>query len=94
LFQLRSGHAPLNKHLHRIAKSATATYSQCEESDESVHHFLLSCPAYTRQRNILRAELGTKAHRMKHILNEPECLKALFKYIATTRRFETVFGDV
>ncbi|KAG2063797.1 hypothetical protein BDR04DRAFT_961629, partial [Suillus decipiens] len=72
----------------------SAMCPQCEESSESVHHFLVSCPTYTRQCNILRAKLGTKAHHLKHILNKPDCLKALFKYIATTRRFETVFGDV
>jgi hypothetical protein len=93
LFQLRSGRAPLNKHLRRIAKSATATWSQCEERNES-DHFLLSCPAYMRQCNILRAELGTKAHHMKYILDEPDCLKSLFKYITATRIFETVLGDV
>lgn len=94
LFQLRTGHAPLNKHLHRIAKSETAICQQCNEGNESVHHFLLTCPAYTRHRNILRQELGTRAHHVKHILNEAECLKSLFKFIAKTRRFEPVFGDV
>lgn len=93
LFQLRSGCAPLNKHLHQIAKSATATWSHCEERNES-DHFLLSCPVYMRQCNIPRTELGMKAHHMKHILNEPDCLKSLFKYIMTTRIFETVLGDV
>ncbi|KAG2339961.1 hypothetical protein BDR05DRAFT_890617 [Suillus weaverae] len=94
LFQLRSGHAPLNKHLHRIVKTASATCSQCEEGNESVHHFLFSCPAYTRQHDILHRELGTKAHHMKHVLNDPDCLKSLFKYITSTKRFEKVFGDV
>lgn len=31
---------------------------------------------------------------MKHILNDAKCLKSLFKFIASTRRFEPVFGDV
>jgi ribonuclease HI len=94
LFQLRTGHIPLNKHLHRIAKSETATCQQCNEGNESVHHFLLTCPAYTRQRNILRQELGTRAHHVKHILNDAECLKSLFTFIAKTKRFEPTFGDV
>lgn len=94
LFQLRSGHAPLNKHLHRIAKSPTATCTQCNTGQESVHHFLMSCQAYNRQRSELRNKLGIRAMHVKNLLNEPECLRPLFEYIARTRRFETVFGDV
>ncbi|KAG2072419.1 hypothetical protein BDR04DRAFT_1096675 [Suillus decipiens] len=94
LFQLRTGHTPLNKHLHRIAKSPTAVCQQCNEGNESVHHFLFTCSTYTRQRNTLRSELGVKAQHMQHILNDPKCLKSLFKFIASTRRFTSSFGDV
>ncbi|KAG2113217.1 uncharacterized protein F5147DRAFT_771067 [Suillus discolor] len=59
LVQLHTGHAPLNKHLFKIARVPSPMCPACEESEESVHHFLLSCPAYTRQRAILKAELGT-----------------------------------
>jgi len=96
LFQLRSGHAPLNKHLHRIAKSSTVTCQQCSAGRESVHHFLITCPAYIRQRNspLARYKLGTQAHHVKYLLNDPKRLKALFQFIATTHRFKAVFGDV
>ncbi|KAG2143391.1 uncharacterized protein EDB93DRAFT_1088328, partial [Suillus bovinus] len=46
LIQLRTGHIPLNKLLHRIFSMCPA----CEEREESVHHFLLSCPVYTNTR--------------------------------------------
>ncbi|KAG1722076.1 uncharacterized protein EDB91DRAFT_1008627, partial [Suillus paluster] len=94
LFQLRTGHAPLNKHLFRISRSPTATCQQCHKGTESVHHFLLTCPAYTRHQNVLRLELGTHAHHLKHLINDVKCLKSIFKCITHTRRFETVFGDV
>jgi len=94
LFQLRSGHAPLNKHLFRIKKSLTATCQLCNEKDESVHHYLFECPAHIRPRNAMRTQLGTRAHHMKNLLNESKCLKTLFQYIARTRRFETTFGDM
>ena len=94
LFQLRSGHAPLNKHLFRIARSQSAMCPQCNSAQESVHHFLLTCPAFIRQCNALRNKLGTRANHVKHLLNDPECIKPLFEYIASTRRLETVFGDV
>ena len=50
--------------------------------------------AYNRQRSELRNKLGIRAMHVKNLLNEPECLRPLFEYIARTRRFETVFGDV
>ncbi|KAG2069407.1 hypothetical protein BDR04DRAFT_961061, partial [Suillus decipiens] len=87
LFRLCTGHAPLNKHLHRIAKLPTATCQQCEEESESVQHYLFRCPAYARQRDALRMELGTKAHHVKHVLNDKGCLKSTFKYITSTNRF-------
>lgn len=67
LFQLRTGHAPLDKYLHHIAKSPTATCQQCNEGNESVHHFLFPCPTYTRQRNILRLELGTMYSTIRNV---------------------------
>ncbi|KAG2070540.1 hypothetical protein BDR04DRAFT_1018495 [Suillus decipiens] len=94
LFQLRTRHVPHNKHLHCIAKSETATCQQCNEGNQSVHHFLLTFPAYTRQCNMLRQELEMRAHHMKHILNDAECLKSLFTFIAKTKIFEPVFRDV
>ncbi|KIK35074.1 hypothetical protein CY34DRAFT_96741 [Suillus luteus UH-Slu-Lm8-n1] len=46
-------HIPLNKHLHRIARVPSPMCPACEEKEESVHHFLLSCPAYTKHRAIM-----------------------------------------
>ncbi|KAG2072429.1 hypothetical protein BDR04DRAFT_1013692, partial [Suillus decipiens] len=46
LVQLRTGHIALNKYLKCIRKSPTARCPKCEVHDESVHHFLLVCPAY------------------------------------------------
>jgi ribonuclease HI len=58
LFQLRTGHAPLNKHLHRIAKVPNPTCQQCHQREETVHHFLIACPSYARQRHVLRNEIS------------------------------------
>ena len=45
--QLRTGHIPLNKHLHRIKKSATPKCLQCGHNQiETVHHYLFDCPRY------------------------------------------------
>ncbi|KAG2117577.1 hypothetical protein DEU56DRAFT_717063, partial [Suillus clintonianus] len=61
LFQLRTGHAPLNKHLFRIAKVPSPICQQCHRKEETVHHFLIACPAYTQQRLTLQNEIGPRA---------------------------------
>ena len=94
LVQLRTGHIPLNKHLHRISKSPTPLCPSCEEREESVHHFLLTCPTYARQRATLQAVLGTRAHNLRDLLNGEESIKEVLKYIARTKRLSNTFGDV
>ncbi|RPD63611.1 hypothetical protein L227DRAFT_476283, partial [Lentinus tigrinus ALCF2SS1-6] len=44
LIQLRSGHAPLYKHLNRIQRAPTARCPACNVEHETVRHFLLYCP--------------------------------------------------
>lgn len=45
LFQLRSGHAPLNAHLHRIKCADSPVCEVCSKGDEMVKHFVYECPA-------------------------------------------------
>jgi hypothetical protein len=69
LVQLRSGHAPIQKHLHRIKKAATATCPGCGETEETVLHYLLHCWKYKVQRQTLRRELGRKASEPTYLLS-------------------------
>ncbi|KAG2739806.1 hypothetical protein P692DRAFT_20755309 [Suillus brevipes Sb2] len=94
IFQLCTGHAPLNKFLHQIAKSPTARCQQCNERDESVHHFIMSCHKYARQRAALRAAAGPQATNLQYLLSNIDGVKELLKFVARTRRLETIFGDV
>ncbi|KAG2043248.1 hypothetical protein BDR03DRAFT_851411, partial [Suillus americanus] len=94
LTQLRTGHIPLNKHLHKIARAPSPICPACEEKEKPVHHFLLSCPAYARHRAIMKAELGTCAQRLSGLLNDGKSIKAVLKYIACTQRLASTFGDV
>jgi len=40
------GHAPLNKHLHRIGKAESPLCPHSQHAEETIHHFLISCPFY------------------------------------------------
>jgi len=64
IFQLRTGHVLLNKHLHRISKSPALICPACRQKKESVHYrdFILECSAYTRHRNSFRASLCRKTY--------------------------------
>jgi ribonuclease HI len=46
--QLLTGHVLLNRHLHKIGKSTSPKCPSCPDRDESVHHFLLVCPAHAK----------------------------------------------
>ncbi|OAX32763.1 hypothetical protein K503DRAFT_701563, partial [Rhizopogon vinicolor AM-OR11-026] len=42
----------------------------CQPIEETVHHFLLSCPFYQRERHILVNALGRKAS-ISYLLTDP-----------------------
>ena len=46
LTQLRTGHAPLAKHLHHIKKADSPMCPTCLQNSESIQHFMLHCPAH------------------------------------------------
>ncbi|MDT7543689.1 MAG: hypothetical protein QOE33_3601, partial [Acidobacteriota bacterium] len=48
--QLRSGHILLQAHLFRIAWAEAPDCPRCCVRKETVHHFLMVCPAYMAQR--------------------------------------------
>jgi len=53
LIQLRMGHILLRKYLNRIGKASSPMCRTCSHQRESVHHYLMTCPAYTEPRRHL-----------------------------------------
>ncbi|KAG2142925.1 uncharacterized protein EDB93DRAFT_1059602, partial [Suillus bovinus] len=94
LFQLCTGHIALNKYLHHIAKAPSATCQECHSHEETVHHFLLICLRFTRQRAALSMEVGPRQLHVKYLLNDAKGIKATLKYIACTKRMEPIFRNV
>jgi len=93
--QLRTGHIPLNKHLHRIKKSTTPECLQCGDNQiETVHHYLFDCPRYNRERHVLRQKLGRSTSSTSYLLSEKAAQQALFRYIDNTKRLHPVFGNI
>lgn len=92
LMQLRLGHAPLNKHLHKIGCSDSPICPACSEGDESVLHVLMLCPAYQQHRLILLHKLGCRFRSLHILLNDDDALKPLFTYINKTGRLRNTYG--
>lgn len=87
LVQLCTGHAPLNKHLHRIGCANSPTFPACEGGVESVLHFLVTCPAHEPHRRNLHRALKHHSHSLNVLLNNPEAFWPLFHFINKTGRF-------
>ncbi|EIW53558.1 uncharacterized protein TRAVEDRAFT_84152, partial [Trametes versicolor FP-101664 SS1] len=85
--QLRTGHAPLNRHLHNIGKSDTALCPACHAAPETVLHFLIQCPALRRQRAPLARSLPPASLTLKNVLGTTRCHDALMAFIHASGRF-------
>ena len=94
LFQLRTGHAPLNNHLHRITKVESPKCPHCPSANETVLHFLLECPKYANARSRMRHQLHRKARDISSLLADPKCTKATLAFIHTTNRFKATHRDL
>ncbi|KAF8875641.1 hypothetical protein BD779DRAFT_1388290, partial [Infundibulicybe gibba] len=96
LIQLRTGHIPLNKHLHRIkkAESPMCAHPQCANTKETATHFILHCPKYREQRHTLLKATKNKARDFYKLLSLKEHLPHLYRYINDTKRFHHIFGDI
>jgi len=92
--QLITGHAPLNKHLHRIGKSASPMCSSCHEHEETVSHFLLYCPAHQATRRLMMEKIPDEERNLKGLLATDGNRKQLLNFVAQTTRFRSVFGHI
>lgn len=88
LAQLRLGHAPLNQHLHRLKCIESPLCPACKMEEETVAHYLIMCPAFRKHRIPLQYELKCEAKSISTLLNDPEALRPLFRYMNRTKCFQ------
>lgn len=91
IFQLRSGHCPLNGYLHRFNHHQTGKCDVCR-APETVPHFLLYCRRFKIQRGMLRKrltddEVKVNPYSLKSLLNTPSTYPRLAQFILETGRF-------
>ncbi|KAE9407133.1 hypothetical protein BT96DRAFT_746098, partial [Gymnopus androsaceus JB14] len=87
LTQIRTGHIPLNSHLHRIQLADSPDCPCCKRHPETVFHYLLECPAHCAPRNRLQRAVGHERFNMAALLTDSANLKHLFRFIDHTKRF-------
>ena len=87
LTYLRTGHAPLNKHLHRIGSVASPDCPHCPSVEESIRHFILECPKYRGARHIMGLKLRRDAQDIRFLLSSSKAIEPLMKFIIATQRW-------
>ena len=88
IFQLRTGHVPLNAYLERFKRAERASCPACGHPKEDTQHFLFDCPAYRHERWALLQHCKTQEPKMKDILNNGDMAVPLANFIQATGRFE------
>ena len=87
--QFRLKHAPLNQYLKRIGKVDSAQCPACGENEETIEHYLLTCPNYAHERWALtqKAKKLRKQLTLETLLGDKNMIAPLANFIEATHRF-------
>jgi ribonuclease HI len=88
LFQLRSGHVPLNQYLHRIKKADSPICSSCNGYRETTMHYIMRCETHAEARSAMFNAAGRDARNLGKLLSTAVLLPHLFNFIRTTGRLK------
>ncbi|TFK58857.1 hypothetical protein BDN72DRAFT_781493, partial [Pluteus cervinus] len=95
LFQLRSGHIPLQAHLHKIHATASPLCARCQlREKETPFHVIMRCPAYNAQREELRKASGYQSLSFPHLLSHTKLFPSLFAFLRDINRLVKNFGTI
>jgi hypothetical protein len=94
LLQLRTGHIPLARHLHKIKKADLPLCPCCRLADKTVEHYLIHCPAHRDARRELVRAGGLQTQILTKLLGSPKLIPHLFRFLGCTSRFHTVHGEL
>ena len=89
IFQLKTGHFPLNVYLERIKRVEKANCPACGHPRETVQHFIFDCPSYSYERWALLKKTNKREPKLKDILNCEDMVLPLANYIQATGRFDS-----
>lgn len=90
LTQLRTGHAPLNAHLHRIGRAESPLCARCGVL-ETPAHFLIVCRRFAEQRRALRTALRNRPLTLRALVGPKARLGPTLSFIKDSGRFPHLF---
>lgn len=90
LTQLRTGHAPLNAHLHRIGCADSPICPACGVPETSAH-FLIVCRRFAVQRRDLRIALRNRPLTLRTLLGPKARIGPVLRYAKESGRFPHLF---
>ncbi|KAF8881116.1 hypothetical protein BD779DRAFT_1445756 [Infundibulicybe gibba] len=94
MIQLRTGHAPLNQHLHRIKKTDSPLCPNCGVYEETVSHLMLQCSAYSIKRIEMNKRGGPSSRNLHALLTDKALIPWAYQFIDTSKRLRSVFGKI
>jgi ribonuclease HI len=88
--QFKISHAPINHFLKRIGKVDSARCPACGADEETIEHYLLTCPSYAHERWALTQQTKKKRKQLtiETLLGEQDLTIPLTNYIEATHRFD------
>jgi hypothetical protein len=84
----------INPVAHRIGKAESSQCPHCHQVDETVHHYLITCPFYRRERHILAGALGRKPTSISFLLTDPIATPHLVQFVNASGRMRGTFGEI
>jgi ribonuclease HI len=87
IFQLQSGHIPLNAYLHHFKQKDNTQCPACRAPKETPQHFLLECLAYAYKRWKLRPKKGELEAKFTELLTSEKKIITLAHFVNATGRF-------
>lgn len=98
IFQLRSGHCPLNRFLHQIGVEKDNRCEECQ-AFETQAHFLIYCKKYTKEQRVFRKQLNEEGIKIninlaRKLLDTPNIYPLLAEFIKDTGRFFSLAFDL
>ena len=89
--QIRCGHFPLNRYLHKISKVDSDKCQACSAQQEdtppeTINHFIFECPAHEAARNELADRIGINHFQLSDLMNNTDRIKALVSFVNRSGR--------
>ncbi|XP_006457368.1 hypothetical protein AGABI2DRAFT_56623, partial [Agaricus bisporus var. bisporus H97] len=98
LTQVRSNHLPINTYLRKIKKRENDYCDKCLEDTgrripETLNHFILDCPAYNYERDVMKRQAGrVNAFNLERLFKSEKGIRSLIDYLDATKRFKQSMG--